>query len=83
MLNRLLAETEAELAQLDIRRAELLTQITQLQQKKSSFLQGQDTPQPPAKLSLVTNQSPQEVKIADFFHFRGRADTLEGTIKIL
>jgi superfamily II DNA or RNA helicase len=74
-LSRLLAETEAELARLDSRRAELLNQITQLQQEKSSLLKGHGPPQPPDNFSLVTNQSPQEAKIALFRSlFRGRED---------
>ncbi|MBI1878363.1 MAG: DEAD/DEAH box helicase family protein [Chloroflexi bacterium] len=74
-INHLLAETEEELARLNTRRAELLTQITQLQQEKALLLPMQETPLPPARLSSVTNQSPQEAKIALFRSlFRGRED---------
>jgi len=38
-IDRLLAETEGELAKLNARRTELLAQITALQQEKASFLQ--------------------------------------------
>lgn len=74
-INRLLAETEEELARLNARRTELLRQITELQQEKSSFLPAQGTPLSPARLPSITNQSPQEAKIALFRSlFRGRED---------
>jgi hypothetical protein len=74
-IDRLLAEKEEELAQLDARRAELLTQITNLQQEKAPVLQLQETLLPPTKSSSVTNQSSLEAKIPLFRRlFRGRED---------
>jgi len=74
-IDRLLAETEGELAKLNIRRAELLTQIAALQQEKAAFLQTLGAPLQPAGLPLVTSQSSQEAKIAFFRNlFRGRED---------
>ena len=73
--DRLLAETEGELAKLNIRRAELLTQIAALQQEKAAFLQTLEAPLQSAGLPLVTNQSSQEAKIVLFRSlFRGRED---------
>jgi superfamily II DNA or RNA helicase len=72
-IDRLLEETEGELAKLNTRRAELLSQIAALQQEKAAFLQTSETPLQLANVPLVTNQSPQEVKIALFRSlFRGR-----------
>ncbi len=74
-INRLLAETKEELTKLDARRVELLKQITELQQEKVSFLDGQETPPQLAGLPSVTNQSSQEAKISLFRSlFRGRED---------
>ena len=71
-IDRLLEETEGELAKLNARRAELLAQITALQQEKASFLQMPEAPLQPASLPSVTNQSSQEAKIALFRSlFRG------------
>ena len=38
-ISQLLTEAEAELARINARRTELLMQITELQEKKASFLQ--------------------------------------------
>jgi hypothetical protein len=74
-IDRLLAEAESELARLNIRSAELLSQIAALQQEKSISLQMSETRVQPGALSSVTNQSPQEAKIALFRSlFRGRED---------
>lgn len=74
-IDRLLEETEGELAKLNTRRAELLSQIAALQQEKAAFLQTSEAPLQLANVPLVTNQSPQEVKIALFRSlFRGRED---------
>jgi len=74
-ISRLLAETEGELARLNTHRAELLTQITALQQEKAEFLHLSEAPLQSASLPAVTNQSPQEAKIALFRSlFRGRED---------
>jgi len=74
-IDRLLAETEEELANLNARRAELLMHISELQHEKTSFLAGQETPPLQPKPTLVTNQSSQEARIALFRSlFRGRDD---------
>ncbi|MEW5817720.1 MAG: DEAD/DEAH box helicase family protein, partial [Spirochaetota bacterium] len=74
-INRLLAETKEELTKLDARRVELLKQITELQQEKASFRQGQENPPQLTGLPSVTNQSSQEAKINLFRGlFRGRED---------
>jgi hypothetical protein len=74
-IDRLAAEAERELARLNIRRAELLSQIAGLQQEKAVFLQTLEAPLQLASVPLVTNQSPQEAKIALFRNlFRGRED---------
>ena len=74
-INRLLAEVEGELANLNARRTELLKQATVLQQQKASFFQAQKTLLPSSRLPSVNNQSAQEAKI-DLFRslFRGRED---------
>jgi hypothetical protein len=59
-INRLLVQTEEELMRLNIRRSELLRQITELQQEKSSFLQVQEASLPLDRLPSVNNQSPQD-----------------------
>jgi len=74
-IDRLLAEAEGELARLNTRRAELLAQMTALQREKAELLPVQEAPLPSASLPTVTNQSPQEAKIALFRRlFRGRED---------
>jgi hypothetical protein len=73
-VNRLLAETEAELARLNARRDELLAQLAELQREKASLLSAQETPSQP-HVPLVTNQSSPEAKITLFRSlFRGRED---------
>ena len=74
-IDRLLAETEGELARLNTRRAELLAQITALQREKTELLYTQEAPSQSPNLPSVTNQSPQEAKVALFRSlFRGRED---------
>lgn len=74
-INRLLAEKERELTQLDGRRAELLAQITTLRQEKAPFLQLQEPLLPSVGVPSVANQSSPEAKIALFRSlFRGRED---------
>jgi hypothetical protein len=74
-INRLLAEAEENLATLNAHQAELLRQIAELQREKASLLPTPETPLPPGGSLLVTNQSPQEAKIALFRSlFRGRED---------
>jgi hypothetical protein len=74
-IDRLLEETEGELAKLNTRRAEMLAQITALQQEKAALLQMPEAPLQLASLPSVTNQSSQEAKIALFRSlFRGRED---------
>ncbi len=74
-IDRLIAEAKSELAELDSRRSVLLARLAGLQQEKSAQFQpiealGQNGDQP-----SVTNQSPQEEKIALFRSlFRGRED---------
>ena len=73
-VNRLLAETERDLAKLSARRDELLGQLAELQHEKASFPNVQQAP-PPPKLPSVTDQSSPEAKIALFRDlFRGRED---------
>jgi hypothetical protein len=74
-INRLIAATESELAELESRRLELLARAAELQREKTALLQ------PTLALGVagnqpgVTNQSPQEEKIALFRTlFRGRED---------
>jgi hypothetical protein len=74
-IDRLAAEAETELARLNIRKAELLSQIAALQQEKATFSQASEAPLQSAAVPSVTNQSPQEAKIALFRNlFRGRED---------
>ncbi len=74
-IDHLIADVKSELAELDSRRSVLLARLVELQQEKTAQFQpietlGQNTHQPP-----VTNQSPQEDKIALFRSlFRGRED---------
>lgn len=74
-VERLLMETRAEAARLTARQAELLNLIRDLQQEQAALHSGQvrslEQLAPPA----VTNESPQEAKIALFRSlFRGRED---------
>lgn len=73
-INRLITASEAELAELETRRAELLERIANYQREKIAFLQQATTPDP--NLSpTVNHHSPQEEKIALFRSlFRGRED---------
>ncbi|MCX6028194.1 MAG: DEAD/DEAH box helicase family protein [Chloroflexi bacterium] len=74
-INQVLAEIEGELQRLDARRAELLAQITGLQQEKASVLGARETLVLPIRPPAVTHRSSQEAKIALFRSlFRGRED---------
>jgi superfamily II DNA or RNA helicase len=74
-INRLLAEAEENLATLNGHRAELLRQIAELQQEKTALHREPETLLPPSEPPSVTNQSPQEAKVALFRSlFRGRED---------
>jgi hypothetical protein len=73
-INRLLAETQRELAKLNARREELLSQLAELQREKALLLDGPEAP-PQSRSPSVTNQSSPEAKIALFRSlFRGRED---------
>jgi len=73
-VNRLLAETERDLAKLSARRDELLGQLAELQHEKASFPNVQQAPQQP-ELPSATDQSSPEAKIARFRSlFRARED---------
>ena len=73
-VNRLLAETERELAKLNVRRDELLGQLAELQREKALLLDRHEAP-PQSRLPSVTNRSSAEAKIALFRSlFRGRED---------
>jgi len=53
----------------------LLTRIIELRQERAAFLPTQEMPLQPDRVPSVTNQSPQEPKIALFRRlFRGRED---------
>jgi len=72
---RSLAESEVELATLDVRRADLLRRITELYQEKATLLQTPALSLQFDRLPSVTNHSTQESKIALFRQlFRGRED---------
>ncbi len=73
-VNRLLDETERNLAKLSARRDKLLGQLAELRREKASLFNLQEAlPQP--KLPSVTDQSSPEAKIALFRSlFRGRED---------
>ena len=74
-LNRLLLETEQELARLVARKSELLEQISELQQREALPLHHVVNPPLCDDPSFVTNQSSPEAKIALFRSlFRGRED---------
>jgi superfamily II DNA or RNA helicase len=74
-IDHLLAEIEKELATLNVRRSELLTQIAKLRQEKAQLLGTHETHASPDEFPGVTNQSSQEDKIALFRRlFRGRED---------
>lgn len=74
-INRLLAETEEELATLNARRADLLRQLAELRQERTSLLPAQETLFQPDGLLPVTNPSSEEAKIALFRSlFHGRDD---------
>lgn len=74
-INRLLAEIEGELAQLNARQAELLNKFTELQQAKDTLFQGEEASLQTDGLPSVTAQSSEGIKIALFRSlFRGRED---------
>jgi hypothetical protein len=73
-INRLLAETVRELAELNARRDELLGQLAELQREKALLLDRHEA-RPQSRLPSVTNQSSADAKIALFRSlFRGRED---------
>jgi len=73
-INRSIAATEAELAELESSRSKLLSRAATLQREKATLVQSPGTPDVNYK-PIVTNQSPQEEKIVLFRSlFRGRED---------
>jgi superfamily II DNA or RNA helicase len=73
-INRLIAATEAKLAELESSRSKLLVQFAALQREKAALTQSQFSPYPNHK-PTVTNQISQDEKIALFRSlFRGRED---------
>ena len=73
-INRMLAATEAELAELESSRSKLLVQFAALQREKAALNQPQISPNPNQK-PTVANQTSQDEKIAIFRSlFRGRED---------
>jgi hypothetical protein len=73
-IDRLLAETEGELSELNVRRNELLGQLAELQREKAALLNGAAAP-PQPRLPSVTSESSPEAKIALLRSlFRGRED---------
>lgn len=74
-LNAAIAALEAELVNLNIRRSKLQEQVVALQREKVALLQLVESPVGLESKQTVTNQSPQEAKIALFRGlFRGRED---------
>lgn len=74
-IERLLSEKMGELDKLDARRAELISEITEIKQAKKAWIKTEENISQPASLASAANQSPQEAKI-DLFRslFRGRED---------
>jgi hypothetical protein len=73
-INRLIAATEAELAELESSRSKLLSRAAALQRERAALVQSPSTPDVNYK-PIVTNQSSQEEKIVLFRSlFRGRED---------
>jgi superfamily II DNA or RNA helicase len=73
-INRLIAATEADLADLENSRSKLLLRAAELQREKAVLTQPQIFPNPNHK-PTVTNQTSQDEKIAIFRSlFRGRED---------
>jgi superfamily II DNA or RNA helicase len=74
-IDRLIAEAKAELAELESHRSELLTRLAELQKEKAAQFQPIEMLSLNSNQPFVTNQSPQEEKIALFRNlFRGRED---------
>jgi len=74
-INRLIAETEAELSELNTRRSELIARLAELQHEKATLLRPTAAPSLDDSQPIVTNQSSQEEKLALFRSlFRGRED---------
>lgn len=74
-IDQSLAEIKKELAALNVRRGELLAQITELRQEKVSGLGAHETQSHPDSVPPITNQPSQEEKITLFRSlFRGRED---------
>ncbi|MBM3181865.1 MAG: hypothetical protein FJZ86_16165 [Chloroflexi bacterium] len=73
-INRLLAVTEAKLVELENRRSQLLSLVAELQHEKATLLHP-PVNSGPVREPSVTNQSPQDAKIALFCSLlRGRED---------
>jgi len=73
-INRLIATTEAELAELESNRSKLLSRVAKLQRDKADLIQSPGAPDVNHK-PTVTNQSSQDEKITLFRSlFRGRED---------
>jgi hypothetical protein len=73
-INRLIAATETELADLDNRRSKLLAQVAVLQREKAALFQA-STPIDFKDKPTFTTQSSQDEKVALFRSlFRGRED---------
>jgi superfamily II DNA or RNA helicase len=74
-IERLLLEKKDELNKLDARRAELISEISEIKSAKNACLETEGNILQPTSLASVTSQSPQESKI-DLFRslFRGRED---------
>jgi len=74
-IDRLISDAESELAELESRRSELFARLAELRREETAQLQpAEKLGQNDSQLS-VTNQSPQEDKIALFRSlFRGRED---------
>jgi len=64
-INRLIAATETELAELDSQRSKLLAQVAALQREKAVLFQS-SAPTDLKDSSTVTNQSSQDEKIVLF-----------------
>ena len=74
-IDRLIADTEAELTELESRRSELLARLAELRQQETVQLQPTEKPGQYNSQPSVTNYSSQEDKIALFRSlFRGRED---------
>jgi len=82
-IERLLSEKRDELDKLDTRRADLISEITEIKQAKQTWLETKRNILQPTSLTSVTSQSSQEAKI-DLFRslFRGREDVYPRALRI-